>query len=211
MTKHGFTRLMTIPACIAALAALMALTPASGKAPAAAVAAAGENSSEKISIRPVRPIIMGMPGSGVVQAAGSQLTRDKNSVFMILGTKGLTPGWVYTAWAGIFNNPSECATRPCSGADFMNPAVQGSRVNWGGRIIGTDGSATYAGFIGVGDTTSAFDGPGLLDPKHAEIHLVVRSHGMALMGAMLTEQLSLFNGGCPPNTCGNFQISIHEP
>jgi hypothetical protein len=49
----------------------------------------------------------------------------------------------------------------------------GSRVNFGGRLIGMDGAATYGAFL-VGDTTTAFDGPGLLDPKHAEIHLVVR-------------------------------------
>jgi hypothetical protein len=169
--------------------------------------AAAENSSEKISIRPVRVMATGL----IQPAAGSQLTRDRDAIFAILNTKGLNPGWVYTAWFGIFNNPSECATRPCSAADFMNPAVQGSRVNFGGRIIGPDGAATYGAFLGVGDTTSAFDGPGLLDPKHAEIHLVVRSHGPALMGAMLTEQLSLFNGGCPPNMCMNVQSSVHAP
>jgi hypothetical protein len=204
MTKHGFTRLTL--ACIVALAALAALTTASGKAPAASVPA--DNSSETISIRPV----LNLMAAGAVQpAAGSQLTRDKDAIFGIINTKGLTPGWVYTAWFGIFNNPEHCATRPCSGADFANPAVMGSRVNFGGRLIGLDGAATYGGYLAIGDTTSAFDGPGLLDPQHAEIHLVVRSHGPALMGAPFTDQLSLMFGGCPPNTCVNVQASVHAP
>jgi len=210
MTKHRFTLLMTISTCVAALAASIALTSAAsatGKAPSVAMPGAAENSSEKISIRPVQVIATGL----IQPAAGSQLTRDRHAIFGLLSTKGLNPGWVYTAWFGIFNNPSACATRPCSAIDFMNPAVQGSRVNFGGRIIGADGAAIYGAFLEVGDTTGAFDGPGLLEPRHAEIHLVVRSHGPALMGAMLTEQLMLFNGGCPPNMCVNVQVSVHAP
>jgi len=210
MTKQRFTLLMAISACIVALAASIALTPAAnatGKATSVAIPAAADNASEKISIRAVRVIATG----SVQQAAGSQLTRARDGVFGSLTTKDLNPGWVYTAWFGFFNNPSECATRPCSGADFANPAVQGSRVNFGGRIIGDDGSATYGGFMRIGDTTAAFDGPGLLDPKHAEIHLVVRSHGPALAGPALMAQLTTFNGGCPPNMCVNVQVSVHAP
>ena len=204
MTKHGFSRLIPIFVCIVALAAMMILTPASAKAPMA------DNASEKISILPLRQIVAMVP-SDPVPTSGSELIRGKDGVFVSLTTKNLMPGWVYTAWAGIFNNPEECATHPCSGADFANPAVQGSRVNLGGRIIGMDGSATYGSFAGIGDTTSAFDGPGLLDPKHAEIHTVVRSHGPALMGMALADQLSKFNGGCPPNTCVNVQVAVHQP
>jgi len=204
MTRHRFTLLMAISACIVALAAQMALTPAR------AVAAAPD-ASNKVSIRPVRPIMMGMPNSTPLPAAGSQLIRGKDAVFMTLNTRALNPNWVYTVWFGIFNNPSACATRPCSGADFANPAVMGSRVNGGGRIIGDDGAAAYGSFLGIGDTAFAFDGPGLLDPKHAEIHLVVRSHGPALAGPALMAQLTTFNGGCPPNMCVNVQVSVHAP
>jgi hypothetical protein len=47
----------------------------------------------------------------------------------------------------------------------------------------------------------------------SEIHLVLRSHGPAMVDnpQVLQEQLSSFNGGCPPNTCGNLQASIHQP
>ena len=202
MSKRSFSSLITVAMCAAVLAALTVFTPVSD-----AVKVPADNSSEKISIKPV----VTMPTGAVQAGAGSQLTRDKDAIFGIISTKGLTPGWVYTAWFGIFNNPDACATRPCSGADFANPAVMGSRVNFGGKLIGPDGSATYAGFLAIGDTTSAFDGPGLLDPKHAEIHMVIRSHGPALMGTAFSDQLSLFNGGCPPNTCVNVQASPHAP
>ncbi len=202
MSKRGFFSLITISVCVAVLAVLTVLTPASN-----ARLVPADNSSEKISIHSV----ITMSTGAVQPAAGSQLTRDKDAIFGIISTKGLNPGWVYTAWFGIFNNPDACATRPCSGADFANPAVMGSRVNFGGKLIGPDGSATYGGFLAVGDTTSAFDGPGLLDPKHAEIHMVIRSHGPALTGTAFTDQLSLFNGGCPPNMCGNVQASVHAP
>jgi hypothetical protein len=52
--------------------------------------------------------------AGAVQsAAGSQLTRDKDAIFGIKALRDSPPG-VYTAWFGIFNNPDQCATRPCS-------------------------------------------------------------------------------------------------
>ncbi|HEY8225614.1 MAG TPA: hypothetical protein VIG25_10070 [Pyrinomonadaceae bacterium] len=205
MTKHGFIRLTVISACVAALLAVIALTPAAGKAPMS------DNASEKISLLPLHPITMGVIGSDFVPTSGTELIRGKDRVFISITTKNLMPGWVYTAWLGIFNNPELCATHPCSGADFANPAVEGSRVNCGGRIIGLDGSATYGSVVTLGDTTSAFDGPGLLDPAHSEIHVVVRSHGPALMGMVLADQLSKFNGGCPPNTCVNVQIAMHRP
>jgi hypothetical protein len=209
MKKHSFSRLITISVGIGALTALMMFTSVSSKAPALAAPAPADNASEDISFLPL--VVFGT--SNVVPTSGTELIRGKDAVFMSLTTKNLTPGWVYTAWLGIFNNPEECATHPCSGMDFTNSAVQGSRVNCGGRIIGPDGSATFGSFVGIADTTSAFDGPGLLDPKHAEIHFVVRSHGLASMDAtILGQQLSKFNGGCPMGVgCANVQAAIHQP
>jgi hypothetical protein len=120
-------------------------------------------------------------------------------------------------WWVFFNNPHNCATSPCTPADLANPAVQGSVASAGGKIIGADGTATYGAFRATGDTTGVFPGlgtgEGLLAPLRAEIHLVTRSHGPAILSdpVVLGQQLSLFNGGCPPNTCANLQASIHQP
>jgi hypothetical protein len=161
----------------------------------------------------VRPVLNFFDHTVVIPAAGSLLARSREGVFMELHTSGLAAGSVVTAWWVVFNNPEECATSPCSVADLPNPAVQSSLVNAAGRVVGADGAASYGDFLAVGDTTGAFTGPGLLDPFKAEIHLVTRTHGPALTAdpAALAQQLSTFNGGCPPNTCANLQVSIHQP
>src|SRR5215471_16514597 len=38
----------------------------------------------------------------------------------------------------------------------------------------------------------------------AEVHVVIREHGVLLLDA-IAHQLSAFLGGCPPNTCANAQ------
>jgi hypothetical protein len=158
-----------------------------------------------------RQLMLLSDGSAV--RGGTILVRTKDNVFATIHTSGLTPGTVTTAWFGIFNNPGNCATRPCTPADFSNPAVAGSRVNIGGQIVAADGAATYGAFLKIGDTTAAFDGPGLLNPLRAEIHLVTRTHGQAILDnpEVLKQQLSTLNGGCPPNTCANIQASVHQP
>lgn len=162
-----------------------------------------------------RSVVVMETGS-VQPTAGSTLFRNQDGVFFSFYTSGLTNGHAVTLWMAIFNNPEFCATSPCTPADFANPAVDGTLLNTGGRVIGPDGSATYGAFRAVGDTTGARPnfgtGNGLVKPLSAEIHLVTRTHGPAdLMNAMrLQEQLTMFNGGCPPNVCMNIHASVHQ-
>lgn len=172
----------------------------------------GQSDHPRISSRPVIFMASGL----VTPTAGSTLFRNQDGVFFSFYTSGLTNGHAVTLWMAVFNNPEFCATSPCTPADFANPAVNGTLLNTGGRVIGPDGSATYGAFRAVGDTTGARPmtgtGNGLVKPLSAEIHLVSRSHGPAnLMDPMvLTEQLTMFNGGCPPNTCMNIHASVHQ-
>jgi hypothetical protein len=73
---------------------------------------------------------------------------------------------------------------------------------------------TYGGFRALGDTFGIFGGTfagGLIFPMTAEIHMVIRTHGTASTDpAVLTQQLTTHDGGCPPNTCSNIQVSIHQ-
>jgi hypothetical protein len=149
----------------------------------------------------------------LVPATGSVLVRSKEGAYMSVHAAGLTPGTAVTAWWVFFNSPEGCLTSPCTPADLNNPDAQPSLVSAAGRIVGPDGTADFGAYRAVGDTTGAFSGPGLLNPFKAEIHLVVRSHGPAVLDdpQVLQEQLSMFNGGCPPNTCANLQAAIHEP
>jgi hypothetical protein len=167
--------------------------------------------SAKTSIQPLVAIDTG----SVIPGTGSILVRTKDAVGMTLHSFGLVPGNAYTAWFAIFNNPKACATNPCTGDDLANPHVQGVVLNATGQIAGEDGTADFGAFRAVGDPTGRAESLGtamaLQQPLKAQIFLVVRSHGPALDGADLRAQLSMFNGGCPPNSCDDVQIAFHLP
>lgn len=200
MKKINFNRLAILGCCIALLM-LASVTNSLSQT----------KDSPIISILPVQVI----SNQSVVPTSGSMLARKSDGVFMTLNSSGLVPGTVATAWFAIFNNPQFCANTPCGPADMNNPMVQGSTVNGGGRIVGNDGTASFSGFRAVGDTTGIFSGPGLLNPLTAEIHLVTRTHGTAFSlqfhPDLLAQQLTMFNGGCPPNPCASIYISRHLP
>lgn len=210
--RFGSKALLMITTCVLALATQL---PA-----AAQVDEAPQHAGVRVSISPVH--VFSPTGDGaLIQGAGSELTRSKAGVFMTFHAQGLTPGTVATAWWVFFNNPKACATSPCRVADLLsNPYSQPSLLYAAGRIVGADGTIDMGAFRAVGDTTGSESvpvppfpavNPGLLDPKNAEVHIVIRSHGATLMGDLLTAQLTTFNGGCPPNMCANVQASVHQP
>lgn len=216
MTINRFIHLIIFSACVVALAAQL---PSAAQGNGQKGAAPG-HAGNRVSISPVyvfHPLLQGP----LVYGAGSQLVRSKDGVFMTFHSQGLVPGTVATAWWVFFNDPKECATDPCRVADLLtNPASQPSLLYAAGRIVGPDGALDLGSFRAAGDTTGGESfppfpatNPGLLDPKHAQVHIVIRTHGPALLAdpATLATQLSTFNGACPPNTCANVQVSIHEP
>ena len=203
MKKINFSRLVILGCCIA-LVTLASVTHTIGQS------IKGSTSNPVISIEPVLSISNWMP----ITRGGSMLARKANGIYMTLNATELTPGTAVTAWVGVFNNPQFCSTTPCTPADAGNPLVQASRINAGGVVVGNDGSVNFGGFRAVGDTRGA-EGPGLLNPLTAQVDLVIRSHGPAFSfqfhPALLTQQLTMFNGGCPPNPCQDFGVSTHLP
>lgn len=169
--------------------------------------------SAKTSIEPLLNLLM---GGAEVPGTGSILVRTKDGVGATLHTSGLTPGHVYTLWFTVFNNPKKCATTPCSvPGDLMNPDVRGVVLSGAGQIAGDDGTVDLGAFRAVGDPSGKAEGPpataeALENARKAEIHLAVRAHGLVLP-AMLDEQLTTFNGGCPPNMCVTVQAAPHLP
>jgi hypothetical protein len=176
----------------------------------------------RATVLPLVDLATGM----VVQRSGSMLVRTNDGVFVTLHSSGFAEGTVVTGWIAIFNRPRHCATNPCSPADFANPLVRGSGYNFGGRVIGPDGSISVGAFRAVGDATGSGTPANpvppvpLLRPLSAEIHVVLRSHGPVVFDPA---QLTTFNGGCPPNPAGqpgqldpaagcvNAQASVHQP
>jgi hypothetical protein len=161
--------------------------------------------------RTVSPVTLFM-STTVVPDAWSALVRTDNGVAATLHTSGLAPGSAATLWWVFFNNPAACVGE-CDLPDLFNPATQASVQFASGHVIGGRGTANYGAYIREGDTSGcaapSLPCNGLIDSRAALVHLVVRSHGQALPGA-INEQISSFNGGCNP-TCGNVQASVHQP
>lgn len=200
----NLNRLIIIGCCIALLTPALATRTR---------AQSGESGNVKTSIEKVTTFV----GSSVIPYAGASLSKNNEGAFMTFSTSGLTPGNVVTLWWAFFNNPKNCATPDCSAQDLANPDVNASLQYAGGRIVGIEGSASFGGFLAVGDNTG-FEirpgmpdpAPGLVKPKKAAIHLVVRSHGPASTDpTVLSQQLTSFGGGCTTaNPCSNIQAAV---
>lgn len=166
-----------------------------------------------------------LPGAGTLKSSA-------NDVWVTVHASELDPHTVYTLWAVVFNNPSECTTDSasltrCGLPDLMaipNPA-EASAFIVGGLLTGDDGIANIQAHIqsgplpegtavltGVGGANDNGVVPGLREGNGllAEIHFVLRTHGSAIVGRV-AEQISMGNGGCPPNECANQQSVMFPP
>jgi len=154
---------------------------------------------------PVQPFPSGAPIPGTT----STLVRNGSGISITVHTSGLEPG-AYTAWWVVFNDPSACVGG--CGLDDLGVATVLFAT---GHVVGTDGNANFAAHLSVGDITGLdpgappiFDGPGLLNPIGADVHLVLRTHGAVIPGRV-AEQIGTFTGGCDVNACANVQVAVH--
>jgi hypothetical protein len=135
----------------------------------------------------------------------SEVVRGPNGISFRLATTGLEPGYAYTVWVVVFNNPSACtAPTPfslCSDPDVGNPAAMPDVLYGTGHVVGGPGTVTFAGHRRAGDGTGSITAPvglpafGLTDPAGAEILLVVHEHGPVLP-AYLPDQIRTVGGSC---------------
>jgi hypothetical protein len=166
--------------------------------------------------RTVSPVTLFM-STTVVPDAWSALVRTDTGIAATLHTSGLAPGSAATLWWVVFNHPAYCsqglAGQACGAGDLANPLVQASVQFASGHAIGGEGVGDYGAYLSEGDTSGCaadvLPCSGLIDSREAVVHLIVRSHGQALPGA-IDEQISSFNGGCNPS-CMNVQAAVFEP
>ncbi len=166
-------------------------------------------------------------GPTLVPGASSKITRNSRGVTATLNTSGLMPGNAYTMWMVVFNEPDECATTPCTGDDVApGTAAVVDVIYVAGNVVGSSGTATFSGRRAAGDNSKSLftqlgaDAPGLIDPRVAPMHLVVRDPGPAIPGQH-PSQLQTFDAACTPassfglgsgaNVCADVQFSIHLP
>lgn len=159
------------------------------------------------------------PGSTMVYDASSKLVRTNKGVSMTIDTNGLYAG-AYTVWWIIFNNPSACAHpipaigAMCGAEDLgYDPDVYPDVLYATGNVVDEDGEGGFAARLNMGDTSGSLFGPnapGLMYPRHAEIHLVVRHHG-EVIPSMMPAQIMTIGGGCGVNDCMDVQGAAHSP
>ena len=157
-------------------------------------------------------------GGPEVEASTSRLTRSEDGVTVRIDAGELPAGDAVTLWWVFFNNPELCEG-PCNGPDLRNPEVEAGLFYGGGDVVGEDGTLTIVSMreegdiAGVDDVHADFAGAktGLIDSQTAEIHVALRSHGVAHDDPdLLAEQLGTFNEACNPE-CGNLQAAAHLP
>lgn len=161
-------------------------------------------------------------GDPTMVVGSATLKREKNGVRVEIETSELVDGDAHTVWWIIFNNPDACAG-DCGMVDFGTPAVNAAVLHATGGVADEFGDATFNAFLPLGlirlnrtETSRGRHrlGPGLQNPKGAEIHMVIRTHGEASTGAALIEQMSTFGGLCDPITdepCEDVQVAIFSP
>ena len=151
------------------------------------------------------PVVSFVTGEVVGDA---RLVRTDTGVGYNLRTSDLEKGHAISIWWVIFNNREYCATDPCGIADLFvdfptdltpNPDVDPAVMSGGGHVVGGSGNAGFAGHLNEGQITNEhplfLDGPGLIDARTAEIHLVVRSHGPVQPG-LNHGMFNSFEEGC---------------
>lgn len=163
--------------------------------------------------------------------AYSRLIRTGDGIAMELRTNGLQPGGAYTVWWVIFNNPGACSAAPggdmsvpaCGEDDLLaadgalapNPLVRAAILWATGNVADAEGKAHFSAYLPEAATVGeVVYGTGLEDARKAEVHLVVREHGMP--DAMrIHQQLNTFEpdvamgGFC--EACTDVQFAVHLP
>lgn len=136
----------------------------------------------------------------------SSLVRTDAGLSATFQSSGIPAGQAVTLWFIVFNNPSGCDSDPCSILDLLfNPDAEGDFLVGAGNVVGASGRVNLGGALKVGDASgSGFleiplpdeQAIGLTNPRGAEVHLALHSHGPAVTGQTLKSQISSFTGGC---------------
>jgi len=204
--------------------------------PALAVASAFAGEPGAVSVSTVHWISDGQP----VENASSRLVRTNIGITAQVSTRDLNPDDAVTLWMIVFNDPSQC-TNPsplsaCSDPDIGNPAVQADVMYTAGNVVGGSGISSFVGFRMIGDNSGSVfrpllppgeQSPGLINPRGAEVHLIVHSHG-PVIPEFMPGMIQTFVGGCfdpgppfsglyfpewgpqGPNTCQSMQFAVHK-
>lgn len=140
-----------------------------------------------------------------VDGSRAHLATDDQGATLQVHTSGLTPGHAVTLWVVFFNNPEHCSDGECGPDDAFPPpgnTAAGASVTYGdGLVVGDDGRAYFGAHVAVDEDAAPWP-VGLLNPRTAEVHFILRDHGPALP-ELVYEQITTAGAGCnnfPPHT-----------
>lgn len=144
--------------------------------------------------------IMTEPSQGpVVEVPGAraQFTTSNAGARVTFQTSELDPDHAHTLWWVVFNNPDACENDPCTEEDLVlrGDAAQAEVTHAAGIVASPDGGATLTARLDGGEVANGWFGIGFINPRGAEIHMVLRDHGPVIT-ELLEDQLSTFRGGC---------------
>lgn len=145
------------------------------------------------------------PGTVYPPTDGGKATlkRGKDYIEFDLHTTGLPEG-AYTIWYALFNDPAHCSDGMCSEDDLFNPTTA---VMWAtGGVVKSDGVGKFHDKLMMDERREpvtqepmvgeALDVP-LQNPQGAEIHLIVKYHGLPSSDPdVLYDQLHTLLGSC---------------
>ncbi len=148
-------------------------------------------------------------GVGITSSAGTMI-RSKKAVDVRMAMSGLDANSSYTTWWVVWNDPSACATNPCSVGDLGAP---GNSIFYAAGFV-TDGGGTAnlsvhmkSGKLPNGLTVLIPGGLHKGNGFGAEIHMIVQWHGSILPGSV-SEQIGMFEGACNPNCVDQIAIAF---
>ena len=134
-------------------------------------------------------------------------------------SRALEADTAYSIWWAVFNRPQFCnVPYECGVGDLEiqggDPRVRAS-VFWGGGFVSDSmGYANTAITLRPGRTSRelfAQSRPyGLRNLRNAELHVVLRSHGLAGDAGPVAQQIGTASEACPDTGCFNAFASIHS-
>jgi hypothetical protein len=140
------------------------------------------------------PVDVTLDDGGAVVGSAT-LHRSENGITVNIKTSELLAGGAYTVWFIIFE----------PGGVFIDALYAA------GHVIGGNGMGNFSAHLSEGDVSGSIaSGLGLTDAEHQGVHMVIRSHGLAIPG-MVDDQIHTVGGGCGTNTCVDEQSAIFFP
>ncbi len=168
------------------------------------------------------------PGDFFPPTKKSKATLKRGSDYLQFNihTTGLPEG-AYTVWWIIFNAPDECVGPGAGGGVCGEVDLFGAYtgVVWAtGKVVKANGIGNFSDRIYIGENRSEtvilgenLTSP-LMDPENAEVHCVVKYHGLASADPdVLYDQLNTLLGNCGENDgansydAGPFGIQCFDP